>query len=189
MKIKTSAAAFALATTFFATFSPNIYAQEIIGSIGFAAVGDAIAGGSFADPTSFAPTQPFITSGTGAYSGATFLTPVTFTGFQLNPQAQHVAPLWSFNVGTTTYSFDATSVTATFDAAAQEWDLSGNGIATATGYASTPGTWNINLSESGSTIVFDSSASTSVATPEKSTWALVASGLVVLARFVPRRNR
>jgi hypothetical protein len=189
MKVKTKVAPCAIAACIIgAVLGPDVHAQEILGSIGFAAVGNAISGGSFADPTSFAPFQPFVTSGTGAYSGVTFLTPVTFTGFQLNPQIERVAPLWSFAMGSTEYSFDATSVTASFDFVSQEWDLSGNGVAMVTGFTSTPGSWNINLSESGSTIVFDSSAAT-VDTPEGSSLALMFSGIVGMAAFVRKQNR
>ena len=113
-----------------ALFSSNVQGQEIVGSIGFGSLGAAITGGTFATATSFTPTQPFITTETGVYTGPPLLTPVTFSGFQLNPLATQVTPLWTFNVGAITYSFDATTVASSYDATLHEWDIGGDGVAT-----------------------------------------------------------
>ena len=69
-----------------------------------------------------------------------------------------VNPLWTFTIGGLNYSFDATSVTSSFNSTLDEWDIGGNGVAMITGYDATPGAWNLNLAQSGATIVFDSSA-------------------------------
>jgi VPDSG-CTERM motif len=135
-----------------------LQASEISGSIGFGSLGVNITGPNLASASSFTLSDPFITTETGVYSGAPILTPITFNGFQFNPPVASVTPLWIFNVGAITYSFDATSVTSYFDSTLDQWDIGGSGIAMVTGYDATPGTWNVNLSQSGASVVFDSSA-------------------------------
>jgi hypothetical protein len=108
------------------------------------------------------------------------MTPVTFSGFQFNSSVVPSSPLWTFTIGATTYSYDATSISSSYNSALQQWDIGGTGVAMVTGYTPTDGTWNVNLSESGSTIVFDSSAAVT-AVPEASTLALMGSGIMFLA--------
>jgi hypothetical protein len=137
---------------------PALQANEITGSIGFGSLGVSITGSSLATASSFTLSSPFITTETGVYSGAPILTPITFNGFQFNPPVASVTPLWTFAVGAITYSFDATSVMSSFNSTLDEWDIGGNGIAMVTGFSATAGTWNVNLSQSGATVVFDSSS-------------------------------
>jgi len=141
-----------------ASLTPAVQANQIAGSIGFGSLGVSITGTDLATASSFTLSDPFITTETGVYSGAPILTPITFNGFQFNPPVAAVTPLWTFNVGAINYSFDATSVTSYYDATLRQWDIGGSGIAMVTGYSATPGTWNVNLSQSGASIVFDSSA-------------------------------
>ena len=66
------------------------------------------------------------------------------TDYSFNPSQDTVTPLWQFVAGGITYSFDATSLTATFDSADETWLISGDGEALITGggtdYTETPGT-------------------------------------------------
>jgi hypothetical protein len=163
--------------------SPKLQAQgEITGSIGFGSLGASIVGGDLATASGFTVYSPFISTETGVYSGVPLDIPVTFDGFQFNPAVDSVTPLASFSVGSINYSFEATSVTSYYYAPLNEWDIGGNGMAMVTGYSSTPGIWNLNLSQSGDTIVFDSSAAVSPV-PEPSTLLLLGGGLVGLAGF------
>ena len=141
--------------------TPSALAADITGSIGFGSLFASITGGSFATATSFTLTDPFVTTETGVYMSVPLTTPVTFDGFQFNPPAASVTPLWTLTVGTSpgiTYSFDASSIVSSYDSVRNEWDIGGDGTAMVTGYTPTPGVWNVNLSESGASIVFDSSA-------------------------------
>jgi hypothetical protein len=172
-----------------ALLTPALRANEITGSIGFGSLGVSITGANLATASSFTVNNPFITTETGVYSGVPLLTTVTFNGFQFNPPVASVTPLWTFNVGLTTYSFDATSVTNFYDATLRQWDIGGNGIAMVTGFSATPGTWNVNLSQSGDSIVFDSSAAASPVVPDGgSTLLWLGGGLVGLAGFSRKLN-
>jgi hypothetical protein len=166
-----------------AFFSPALRAGGITGSIGFGATGTSLIGGDLATATSFTLSDPFITTASGVYSGVPVLTPVTFDGFQLNPAVAPVTSLWSFDIGSIDYSFNATSIVSFYDPVTDQLDIGGNGVAQVTGYSLTPGTWNINLSQSGTSLVFDSSAAVT-AVPEGSTLALMISGFVGLFGLV-----
>jgi hypothetical protein len=177
-----------------ALLAPAAQANEISGSIGFGSLGVNLTGGTdLASASSFSLNSPFITTETGVYSGVPILTPVTFNGFQFNPPVSSVTPLWTFSVGTgpatIDYSFDATSVTSSFNSSLDEWDIGGSGIAMVTGYTATPGTWNVNLSQSGASVVFDSSAAVSPSVPDGgSTLLLLGSGLVCMAGVARKLN-
>jgi len=191
MRLASLATAAILATTLRA---PAQEAADIVGSIDIGCLADAITGGTFATATSFTPIHPFILSETGVYTGAPLLTPVTVNGFQFNPASELALPLplWTFGVGGITYSFDATSLTSTYDPSLAQWDIGGDGIATINGYNATPATWNVNLSQDGGSIVFDSLAGVSeasgfsdaTAVPESSTLVLLGVGLLGLAGIV-----
>jgi hypothetical protein len=139
-------------------------ANLITGSIGFGADGVTVNSSSLATATSFEVASPFTTTESGAYSSVPLDTSVKFNGFVFNPPAGSVTPLWTFDIGSTVYSFDATSVSSSYNSALKQWDIGGNGLAMITGYGATEGTWNVNLSQSGESFVFDaSSASTAPA--------------------------
>lgn len=179
----------ALTTTTFilaaAWLTPAAQANEITGSIGFGSLGVNITGADLATASSFTLSDPFITTETGTYTGVPILTSVTFNGFQFNPPVASVTPLWTFDAGGLTYTFDATSVTSSYDATTRQWDIGGNGLAMVTGYTATPGEWNVDLSQSGASIVFDSSAAVSPSGPSVpdggSTVMLLGGGFVALA--------
>jgi hypothetical protein len=163
----------ACATAFcvLALASPSAKANLITGSIGFGASGVTVDNPSLALATTFSVSNPFTTVETGTYSTVPMFTFVTFNGFKFNPSVASITPLWTFDIGPvgnqTVYSFDATSVMAAYDAPLREWDIGGNGLAMVTGFTTTPGTWNVNLSQSGASFVFDSSAAaTAVSVPD-----------------------
>ncbi len=119
---------------------------------------------------------------TGTYSSVAAGTEVSFSLFTFNP-APSTTPwnLWSFSSGGTTFSFDVTSLTI----AAQNpyfLDLQGTGIAHATGFADTMGTWTIT--DTGATPTFTFGALTMV--PEPSVAALL---LLGLSGVVLRKSR
>jgi hypothetical protein len=138
--------------------APSAKANSITGSIGFGASGVTVNSANLQTATDFSVTGPYTDVELGSYAAVPTFTPVTtFNGFTFNPPVASVTPLWSFLVGSVTYSFDATSVTSSFNSSLDEWDIGGQGIAMITGYSATTGTWNINLSQSGESFVFDSS--------------------------------
>jgi hypothetical protein len=146
---------------------PGASANPITGSIGFGASGVTINSPQLATATDFSVSDPFTTVETGTYSTVPMFTGVSFNGFIFNPPVSSVIPLWTFDVGPVgdqiVYSFDATSVSSSFNKSLDEWDIGGYGMAMVTGYSPTRGTWNVNLSQSGSSFVFDSSAAATVA--------------------------
>ena len=86
---------------------------------------------------------------------------VTFNGFTFNPAVASITPLWTFTYDGLTYSYDATSVVADFNASLDEWDIGGSGMAMITGFTSTPGTWTVNLSQTDASFAFDATSGAS----------------------------
>lgn len=96
-------------------------------------------------------------STSGDYSGADG-TSVTFMPFTFSPPDTSVSPLWSFMVGGTAYTFDASSVAVPFKTATV-LSIEGAGVAHIDGFTDTPGTWNITANQlGGATFSFSSSA-------------------------------
>lgn len=130
--------------------------------------------------------DPIVNDGaTGAFAGVPGGTAVTFTPFSFNPSPAGTFELWTFDVGLSTYSFEATSVevhtqNSTF------LDVRGEGVAriSNTDYAPTPGMWVIT--DTGAGPVFTFGAVTTVV-PEPATGALMLMG--GLAAVVVRRWR
>jgi hypothetical protein len=163
---------------------PSAQANLITGSIGFGASGVTIDNSTLANATSFSVADPFTTVETGTYSAVPMFTFVTFNGFKFHPPVATITPLWTFDIGATVYSFDATSVSSSFNSSLDEWDIGGNGIAMVTGYTPTDGSWNVNLSQSGASFVFDSSAAAKVVVPDNgSSMAMLGSALLGLGMF------
>jgi hypothetical protein len=189
MKITMNPVPLTLTTVVFvsALLTPDLQAADFTGSIGFGSMGASVPGDELATGGSFTLTDPFITTETGVYSGAPLMTTITFNGFQYNPPVPSVTTLWTFSVGAINYSFDATSVTASFNSTLDEWDIGGTGMAMVTGYSATPETWNLNLSQSGNSMVFDSSAAVSEV-PEAPAWVLMGGGFVAVAGIVRKLN-
>ena len=151
--------------------APNANANEFTGSIAFGSSSVTTDNPDLTMATEFGVTGAFTTATTGIYStlGVLDFQPVTFNGFTFRPPVSSVTPLWTFDLGSRVYSLDATTVTASWlnTVGGGEWVLSGNGIASITGYTDTPGTWTANLSTSGNlSLGFDSTANTVHAAPD-----------------------
>jgi hypothetical protein len=156
-------------------------ANPITGSIGFGAAGVTINSGNLATATSFTVIDPLVSDPTGTYAAVPDFTPVDFNGFVFHPPVASITPLWTFQIGTTVYSFDATSDSSSFNSTLDEWDIGGKGIAMVTGFTPTVGTWNVNLSQSGASFVFDSSAAATGVTEGGSTAACLGGALLALS--------
>jgi hypothetical protein len=174
--------------------SPSAQANTIpiTGSIGFDAAGVAINSGNLATATSFTVSGASVATKSGTYSVVPAnYSPVTFNGFVFSPAVAAITPLWTFSIGSTVYSFDATSDTSSWNPGLDSWEMGGNGIALITGYSPTYGTWNVNLSETGTAFVFDSSAGTSgLAVPDGgSSSVLLGSAFLGLTLFRRKASR
>lgn len=143
--------------------APSALANEFLGSIDFSADGVTTDNPILANATTFSLTGVTVASDTGEYAtlGATNNTPVDFTGFKFNPPVGTVTPLWTFDIGSTVFSFDSTSFSSVWNPGISngEWVILGQGVASISGFSDTPGTWTMNLSDSGNlTVGFDSTA-------------------------------
>jgi len=140
----------AFATAF--GLSVQLQATQISGSINFDGVsttdtgklGNATAFSTITD-TSVYPQE------LGSYSSVSSGTPVTFTPFSFS--AAGVTPLWTFNSGGLTYSFDATSIVVV-KKTNNFLDVEGEGNANITGFTTTPGLWSITDTVVGGVSVF-----------------------------------
>lgn len=121
-------------------------------------------------------------STSGNYSG-TDGTSVTFKPFTFSPPDTSVSPLWSFMVGGTSYTFDATSVSVPFKTATL-LSIEGAGLAHIDGFTDTPGTWNITANQLGGATFSFSSSTFVVGKPVPdggTTLIMLGGGLLVLA--------
>jgi hypothetical protein len=165
---------------------PSAKATTINGSIAFSDLGVVVNNPDLADATTFTVSDAYVAqTPTGTYSAVPVLTSVTFNGFQFNPPVASVTPLWTFTSAGIVYSFDATSVVADYNASRQEWDIGGTGLAMATGYATTMGSWTVNLSQTDAAFAFDatSGASGSTVPDGGSSVALLGSAFLGLGAF------
>jgi len=145
--------------------------------------------------TTFSLTDAFVVQALGEYHtlGVPTFQGVTFNGFTFNPPVASVTPLWTFTFGGSTFSFDATSVESTWvqgvtGISTGEWDIIGTGIGSITGFSATPGTFTINLSDSGNmAVAFDSTAAVTAPTESLpdggNSVALLGGALTVLGLF------
>lgn len=169
--------------------SPVFSAPSITGTIQF--VGGANLNGPLDTATGFSAMfgplgtgDPLVRSGaTGTFSTVPSGTDAPFSLFNFNPSPGSPFTLWSFSIGATSYSFDATSVVIS-DQNANFLDLEGNGVAHVTGYADTPGTWSITLTGAGPTFTFGEQTTI---VPEPSAAALVLLATTCLAIYWYRR--
>ena len=143
------------------------------------------AAGPGSDPEVLASTE------TGTYTSIPNGTPASFTPFVFSPPAASVIPLWTLTIGSTTYSFDATSVVVEYQSASF-LDIGGTGVAHVTGMQDTSGTWSItDIGDSGLP-VFTFGAATQVGSmspiPEPSVTALLVMAGLPMARFLGRRR-
>ena len=185
------------------SFSHNLHAAKINGSISFGMSGQAMnAGGNLPDFTgatgiNFDTPAPVLaipgadltnasvqgSSGDFATAGFTTVGAVAiFEDFFFNPASTPVIPLWT----ATTDPLDALSgLTASFDLlsltvigqTANELDIVGNGVLHLAGFDDTPGAWTLSGDIVNNSLTFGFS-STNVAIPEPGMLALLGLGLV-----------
>jgi|CZKI01.1.fsa_nt_gi hypothetical protein len=126
---------------------------------------------------------------TGSYASLPlFAGPVTFTPFSFSAAA--VTPLWTFTVGSVTYSFDATSIMVVAQSKGGLL-LEGNGWASITGYQTTLGSWSIDdTTTTHKSAIFNFGADTAALPDSGGTALLIGLGLAgVAAGMVAQRRR
>ena len=104
----------------------------------------------------------------------------TFTPFTFSPATLPAPSLWTFTFGGLTYTFTATSETSQYlGGVLNTWIIGGDGFASITGFADTPGTWTLTATQTGASFTF---ASTAGAVPDNgSTLILLGAALSGLA--------
>ena len=153
------------------------------GGLSFAGGYTLPSGTDLTNANSFATfTSSIILSGSGTWAAVPTFTPVTFpaSGFTFNP-ATAVTPLWTFTFGGNTFSLDASASSMHFTretlSGLPVLDISGLGTVHGTGFADTPGVWDITANSASGTFSFSSSSQT---VPEPLSLILLGSGLLGL---------
>jgi hypothetical protein len=139
--------------------TPMVFGATIVGDVEFA--GTAVLNGPLATATAFTSFVGVeVSDGTGSYEAPTLVsdsTSVTVTAFSfgsgsysMTPVSPVVDPLWTFSVGGTTYSFklSAMSVSRPVLSSTQFLNISGQGVASITGYDNTVATFAFTSSQS-----------------------------------------
>ncbi len=127
---------------------PSIEAVPIIGSIDIQGGGALLTpvGAPLGTATGVAATNGVVSSGSGSFAG-TAGTSVNFEPFTFNPAITPVS-LWSFTIGSLTYSFDLTSMVVGIDDSSL-LTINGSGTLTITGSGSdwdaTTGNWTYQI--------------------------------------------
>jgi hypothetical protein len=152
---------------------------QFVGSATMNAAGTAFVG--FSDPIG-GGLGPWVLGGTqtGSYSGVTDSTTAIWSPFTFNPPAASVTPLWTFTIGTTIYSFDATSMTGGF-VNNTTLNISGAGIAHITGFDDTLGIWTVTATGSGLNFTFGASTDAGSVADGGTTLLLLGVSLTALA--------
>ena len=156
-------------------FCQQTQAVSITGSIEF--FGSSVASGPSGPPDTIHFIDPWHSvAATGGYSGVLTGTNTTFNDFTFIGDGTAAtligtdSPIWTFTLGATTYSFDLLALT-TGHVDAGSMGFSGTGIAHITGFADTPASFA--LEGSGTGFNFQLSSSTTAATPEGGTTAVM----------------
>src|ERR1035441_10081014 len=162
-----------------------------------ASVGNCAAGGAYTNAGDLLNATAFSSiydvyvfpGSTGSYASLPlFAGPVTFTPFSFSAAA--VTPLWTFTVGSVTYSFDATSIMVVAQSKGGLL-LEGNGWASITGYQTTLGSWSIDdTTTTHKSAIFNFGADTAALPDSGGTALLIGLGLAgVAAGMVAQRRR
>lgn len=124
----------------------------------------------------------------GDYAAVTPGTTVTFQDFYFSPtmSPNPVAPLWTFDFDSKTYSFDMTSVSSSVSPDGSSLTLVGNGILSITGFDDTLGSWVFTTQGTIKTLSFSATGSSSVV-PEPGTMLLLGAGLLGVGLY--RRSK
>ncbi len=159
----------------------RLQADPIVGSINFDSIDTTNAGKlGYASSFSTIVDTSVYPQELGSYSMVPAGTPVSSRPFFLG--AVGVAPLWMFTSGGLTYSFNATSIVV--DKETNGFlDLEGNGIASITGFTSTPGTWSITYTAVGSETTFVVGEAINVVPDSGMTALLMGLGLGAIALY------
>jgi hypothetical protein len=168
-------------------------AATILGQVSF--TGTATFNGPLSTATAVtAFTNVQVEAGTGDYAVPSLVplnTSVTIAALTFDPLPGPVAPLWTFTVGGTEYSFELTTMAvARMTMGANHFlSLSGTGIARATGFEDTTGDFTLSAQQavnaSGTTVTFSSEAVVANV-PEPGVAGLAAAALLV--PFLRRRR-
>ena len=142
-------------------------AIPITGSISFG--GTAVLGNESGDPVTLANATKFTSisavvqfGASGSFSGVSYPTPATWSPFTFVPPTSSIVPLWTLTSGGMVFSFDSTSMTTAYDAAAGTLDIAGTGVAHIVDTSSNPviyddtaGTWTMTVTSRGTLFTFN----------------------------------
>lgn len=139
--------------------TPTVFAATIVGEVEFA--GTAVFNGPLSTATAFTSFSGVqVSDGSGSYEVPTLVadgTSVTVTAFSfgsgsysMTAVSPAVDPLWTFSVGGNTYSFklSAISVSRPVVLSTQFLNISGQGVASITGYDNTPASFAFSSKQS-----------------------------------------
>lgn len=184
------------------------HAARVVGLLAGLAVADPVSAATILGQVSFTGTATFngplstatavtaftnvqVEAGTGDYAVPSLVpvnTPVSISALTFDPLPGPVAPLWTFTVGGTEYSFELTTMAVSRATIGGNHfiNLSGTGVARVSGFEDTPGDISFSAQQAvnavGTTVTFSVENVVPGATvPEPGVVGLLAVGLVAAA--------